>query len=163
MIQSWAWLKDNMFSLPWLVIFFRGEGRGREVSALSPLFQLSFLWPSLFPFWEFLDAGPVRWAMETYIWKGIEREREGEGEGEKRKTERERVILRNWLMLSWELASACYLLSPVILMIVILTVWGNISLWFLCTFSDNYWCWTPCHAHVCVLWKSVYSVPLSIF
>ena len=58
----------------------------------------------------------------------MEREREREREGgrrggrEEENREREKVILRNWLMLSWELASACYLLSPVILMIVILTV-----------------------------------------
>ena len=56
--------------------------------------------------------------------RGRERERGGEKGRERRgkQREREKVILRNWLVLSWELASACYLLSPVILMIVILTV-----------------------------------------
>ena len=41
--------------------------------------------------------------------RGRERERGGEKGRERRgkQREREKVILRNWLVLSWELASAC--------------------------------------------------------
>lgn len=46
-----------------------------------------------------------------YMERERERERRGEGEGEKRKTERERVILRNWLVLSWELAEVLVVIS----------------------------------------------------